>query len=274
MALSRSLSTLALLIALVAASTIISANASAKDDSSMVYLADLPAVAPVSPPATVQPVAQPVTAPVSVHPIAVQPIAAPITVVPAPVAPVRCNGTVNAGKANKFTCLNGVWTYAGNLTITEDMVIDSVTQLVHVTGKVNFTSDNDMRLVGTLSGLRTDECIHFDEGRVIFDYAKAWPAKIANWTQTAFVQHDNCTAIPYLIAPPVSCIDAPQIITLGNYNSSMTVEFEISYYRCKTMIGVSIGCFVALILCILFSIWMILYYRRKNKKGYETINGQ
>lgn len=235
------------------------------------------ALPPVVPPTA--PVQAPVAAPVEVVPVNVQPLAqptaAPAPVVSTPVAPInRCNGTVNAGKSNKFSCVNGIWTFVGNLTVTEDMVIDSVTQTIHVTGNVNFTSDNDMRLVGTMSGLRSDDCIHFGEGRVIFDYAKSWPSKIANWTQTAFIQHENCTRIPYLIAPPVSCVDAPTVITLGAYNSSMVVDFTISYYRCKTMIGVSIGCFVALIVCILFSIWMILYYRRKNKAGYETINGQ
>lgn len=215
-------------------------------------------------------------------PVPQEPIAPPPVYPIPPITPSKCNGSVlNGTQPLPFYCVNGTWTHFGDLTISgkDDLVISAATELVHIIGKLNVTSDNDVRLVGTQSGLLVDRCIHFGAGRIILDYSKGW-AKENAWNSTVLVQNGEdlsviCSAPPYLVAPPVSCVDAPYIvIQSGVQNASLAFQFERSYGRCKQMLGVSIGCGVFAIIAAIFTVWMVLYYRRKNKSGYESINGQ
>lgn len=224
-------------------------------------------VEPVTPTQPLSPTAAPIAAPPTASPVTV-PSVTPVNA-PIPVS-LQCNGSVSG--APNFTCEHGVWTYRGNLTINDDMIINSVTRPVHVIGSLNFTSDNDLRLVGPSSGIQVQDCLHFDAGRIVFDYSKNWPKGLAQWNQTALLQHVNCSKVPILLAPPVNCIDTIPVITQGAYNETIAVHFTITYQRCKIMIGVSIACAVCVVLAVLFATWMILYYRRKHRQGYEAIN--
>lgn len=184
-----------------------------------------------------------------------------------------CTGKI---KYPGFECVDAQWIYRGNLELSSELVIPSLTSPITIHGSLSLTNGN-IRFVGESSTLRVKNCTIAGAGVVILDYFDGWPDAVHSWSHVAILQSEQCSTsantLPVVVRAAPGC-------KVCHWNTDLTaryalkVSFTLSRAKCVLYIGVGVGVGVAGL--IIFAIAGILTYRwyaEKKRKAshYESL---
>lgn len=204
----------------------------------------------------------------------------PSTVTPPPphvrtpnIDDLECTGTI---KYPGFKCVDAQWIYNGNLELSSELVIPSLTSPITIYGSLSLSNGN-IRFVGESSTVRVKNCTIGGAGVVILDYFGGWPDAVHLWSHVAILQSESCStsasSLPVVVRSSPGCKVCRWNTDLS-MRYALKVSFSLSRSKCLLYIGVGVGVGVAgLIVLAVAGIATYRWYAEKKRKAshYESL---